>query len=312
MDPKIITVTMNPAIDKIVTAEDFAIGQLNRIKTIRMDPGGKGINASKALLSYGVEQIALGILAGKNGKTLLTMLKDYRFRKDFVMVPGETRINMKIKDLKTGMITEVNEPGNTLRNEDMETFFKKLKKYLPKSEIAILAGSLPPETPDCFYTAAIQMSAQLNSRVIFDADGSALKTGIQSKPHAIKPNLAELERLTGKVLDTYDKIRIEVTHLAKTGIQIILVSMGEKGAVFHSKGTTWRVSPLPVNVKSAIGAGDAMVAALSWCMLKDFSPEDTARITVAAGCLTAAEEGSEMARWQDIQQVYKKVVLEEL
>lgn len=312
MEPKIITATMNPAIDKIVTVEDFTAGQLNRVKTVRMDPGGKGINASKALLTYGVEQVALGILAGKNGKNLLNMLKDYKFKKDFVMVPGETRINMKIRDLKTSLITEVNEQGNTLRTEDMEIFFRKLRKYLPKSEVAILAGSLPPETTDCFYTAAIQMSAQLNSRVIFDADGSALKLGIQSKPHAIKPNLAELERLTGKVLDTYDKIRIEVQRLAKTGIQILLVSMGERGAVFHSKGTTWRVSPLPVDVKSAIGAGDAMVAALGWCMLKDYSPEDTARITMAAGCLTAAEEGSGMARWPDIQQAYGKVVLNEL
>jgi 1-phosphofructokinase len=196
MEPRIITVTMNPAIDKIMTAEDFAAGRLNRVKTVRMDPGGKGINVSKALLSYGVEQVALGILAGKNGKNLLNMLKEYNFKKDFVMVPGETRINMKIRDANTGLITEVNEQGNTLRTEDMETFFKKLRKYLPKSEIAILSGSLPPETSDCFYTAAIQMSAQQNSRVIFDADGSAFKLGIQSKPHAIKPNLAELERLT--------------------------------------------------------------------------------------------------------------------
>jgi len=312
MEPKIITVTMNPAIDKMLTADGFTAGGLNRVKTVRTDPGGKGINVSKALLSYGVEQVALGILAGKNGKSLLNMLKDYPFKKDFVMVPGETRINMKIHDLKTGLVTEINEQGNTLRTEDMETFFRKLRKYLPKSEIVILSGSLPPETPDCFYTAAIQMSAQCNARVIFDADGSALKLGIQSKPHAIKPNLAELERLTGKVLDTYDKIRVEVQRLARTGIQTILVSMGEKGAVFHSNGTTWRISPLQVDVKSTIGAGDAMVAALAWCMLEGYSPEDTARITVAAGCLTAAEEGSEMARWQDIQQVYGKVVLDEL
>ncbi len=312
MDPKIITVTMNPAIDKILTIDEFATGQLNRIKSVRMDPGGKGINVSKALLSYGVEQVALGVLAGKNGRNLRNMLKDYKFKKDFVKAPGETRINLKIRDLKTGLITELNEQGNTVRTEDMELFFRKLRKYLPESEVTILAGSLPPETSDCFYTAAIQMSAQLKSRVIFDADGSALKLGVQSKPYAIKPNLAELERLTGKVLDTYEKIRIEVAKLAKTGIQIILVSMGERGAVFHSKGTTWRVSPLPVEVKSTIGAGDAMVAALSWCMLKEYSPEDTARITVAAGCLTAAEEGSDVARWQDIQQVYGKVVLDEL
>ncbi len=312
MEPKIITVTMNPAIDKIVTVEDFAIGQTNRIKSIRLDPGGKGINVSKALQSYGVGQVATGILAGKNGKTLLALLKDYKFRKDFLMVPGETRINLKISDLNSGIITEVNEPGHSLRTEDMEIFFRKLKKYLQKSEIVVFSGSLPLETTDFFYTAAIQMAVQMNSRVIFDADRSALKIGVQSKPHAIKPNLSELERLTGKVLDTYDKIRIEVERLAKTGIETILVSMGEKGAVFHSKGTTWRVSPLEVEVQSTIGAGDAMVAALAFCMLSGLPPEDTARMTVAAGCLTAAREGSDMADWQDIRAVYEKVSITEL
>lgn len=312
MEPKIITVTLNPAIDKIMTAEDFTAGRLNRVKALQTDPGGKGINVSKALVSYGVEQVALGILAGKNGKNLLNMLKAYPFKKDFVMAPGETRVNMKIRDLKTGLITEVNETGTTVRNEDMELFFRKLKKYLPKSEIAILAGSMPYEITDCFYTAAIQLCAAQKNRVIFDADGLALKMGVQSKPYAIKPNLAELERLTGKELDTYDKIRIEIERLVKTGIQIVLVSMGERGAVFHGNGTTWYVSPLQVDVKSAIGAGDAMVAALSWCMLNEISPEDTARITVAAGCLTAAEEGSKVAQWKDIQQVYEKVALREL
>lgn len=312
MDPKIITVTMNPSIDKVVTVEDFSIGQTNRIVNERLDPGGKGINVSKALQTYGIDQVATGVLAGKNGKNLLSMLKTYKFRKDFLMVPGETRINLKIKDLKSGTITEVNEPGHPLRNEDIEKFFGKLRKYLRNSEIVIFSGSLPLDTTDCFYTAAIQMSAQLKNRVIFDADRSALKIGIQSKPHAIKPNLAELERLTGKVLDTYDKIRIEVIRLAKTGIETILVSMGEKGAVFHSNGTTWRVEPLEVEVKSTIGAGDAMVAALAYCMLNGLSPEETARITVAAGCLTVAEEGSQMASWQDIRKVYEKVNIIEL
>ncbi|MBP7175942.1 MAG: 1-phosphofructokinase [Thermoclostridium sp.] len=311
MSPKVITVTLNPAIDKIMTTDEFIVGQLNRVRTLQTDPGGKGINVSKALVSYGVDQVALGILAGKNGKCLLDMLKEYPFKKDFVMAPGETRVNMKIRDSKTGLITEVNETGTTVRNEDIKLFFEKLKKYLPSSEITIFAGSIPLDITDCFYASAIQLCARQKNRVIIDADGQALKIAVQSKPYAIKPNHAELERLTGKVLDTYDKIRIEIERLVETGIQVVLVSMGERGAVFHSHGKTWNVSPLQVDVKSAVGAGDAMVAALSWCMLKEISPEDTARITMAAGCLTAAEEGSKVAEWQNIHKVYEKVVLRE-
>lgn len=312
MDPKVITVTMNPALDKTVTIDDFQVGGLNRVKTARLDPGGKGINVSKALSSYGIDQVALGVLGGRNGEKLLSMLKEYSFRKDFVMVQGETRTNLKIIDTTTGSVTEVNEPGQTIGTEDMKKLFNKMNKYLHKSELLVLSGSLPPEISDCFYTEVIQMAARFNARVILDADGSALKVGMESKPFAVKPNIHELERLTGKVLDTYDKIRIEAERLTRAGTEIVLVSMGEKGSVFHYRGNTWRVSPLPVEVKSAVGAGDAMVAALAYCLYKQLPPEDTARITVAAGCLTAAREGSETATWQEIQQVYEKVVIAEL
>lgn len=312
MEPKIITVTMNPAIDKTIVIDAFQVGQLNRIKSTREDPGGKGINVSKAIATYGIRQVALGLLAGYNGKKLLNMLNQYHFQHDFTFVSGETRTNLKVLDITTRSITELNETGYLVQADDLNDFYIKLEKYLLKSEIMILSGSLPLSIPDYFYSTCIQMATRFNTRVILDADGAALREGIQAGPFAIKPNIYELERFTGKVLDTWDKIRIETVHLEKLGIKLIVISMGDQGAVFHYQGKTWHALPLPVEVKSTVGAGDAMVAALAYCIYKNLSAEDTVKISTAAGCLTAAKEGTEMAEWSEIHKVYNKVTLEEL
>lgn len=312
MTKGIVTVTMNPAIDKLVYVDQFAVGGLNRITSMRTDPGGKGINVSKAFSSYGVRQVAIGILGGKKGKELLSMLKKYKFRKDFLFVKEETRVNMKIHDNATGKITELNAPGQPVRSEDLELFFHKLKKHLVNSDLLVLSGSLPLGVPDCFYSVCIQIAEEMNIRVIFDADSKALNNGVHAKPYAIKPNIRELEQFTGKTLDTTKKIVSEIERLSNSGISLILVSLGEKGSFFHYKNKTYMVSPLNVRVKSTVGAGDAMVAALAYCILMDFSPEETAQITVAAGSLTAACDGSEMAEWQKIREVYHNVSLKEV
>ncbi len=312
MEYDIITVSMNPAIDKTLSVEDFTLGRLNRVKSIRIDPGGKGINVSKALSTYGMKQIATGIVGGTNGKQLLSMLKKYGFPHDFLKVSGETRINLKIHDMKTGSITEINEPGNPVETNDLEIFFRKLKKHLEKSKIIVFSGSLPATISNCFYAVCVQMSEKMGNKVILDTDSDSLELGIQSKPYAIKPNITELERYLGKTLNTVDEIYREIRKIYQTGVQIILVSMGEKGSIFHQANQTYMVKPLSIDVRSTVGSGDAMVAALAYCIHMDFPPERTAKITMAAGCLTAAKDGSQIAEWNEIQQFYQNVYIEEL
>lgn len=312
MVKRIVTVTMNPAIDKSVYVDKLMTGCLNRVKKIRVDPGGKGINVSKAFSSYGLKQIATGILGGSTGKQIMSMLKEFNFEKDFLQVKEETRVNIKINEITTGIVTEINDPGLALCSKDLEAFFIKLKKHLRKSEVLVLSGSLPQKIPDCFYNVCIQIAEKMNNKVILDTDGSALKTGIAAKPFAIKPNIKELEQLTGKILDTTDKVVTEVEKIAKTGVEMVLVSMGRRGSLLHYKGKSFFALPLDIKVKSTVGAGDAMVAALAYCILKDISPEDTVKITAAAGALTSALDGSDMAEWQEIRNYYNKVNMKEI
>ncbi|NLM10980.1 MAG: 1-phosphofructokinase [Clostridiaceae bacterium] len=308
----ILTVTLNPAVDKTVYIENMKIGELNRVKAIRTDPGGKGINVSKALCSYGVEQKATGILAGMNGRYLLSLLEKFHFPKEFLMVSGETRVNLKIKDEKTNLVTEINETGPLIAKSNTEEFIKLLKEHLIKCDLIVLSGSLPDGMPSDFYAQCIRLASDMKVASILDADGEAFKFGCKALPYAIKPNLHEFERLTGKSFSNYREIRDEIKVIHETGIELVLVSLGKEGSVLSYRNKTYHASTLPVQVKSTVASGDSMVAALAYCIKKDIPLDETARITSAAGCLTAALDGSEMSEWKDIKDVYKKVYIEEI
>jgi len=308
----ILTVTLNPAIDRTVYVDNFKTGELNRVIASRTDPGGKGINVSKALCSYGVEQTATGIIGGMNGKQLMSLLERYDFRKDFLMISGETRVNLKINDIKTGLVTEVNESGPVVSEEDAEAFVNLLCKHLKNCELLILSGSLPAGLPAGFYARCIELASDMRVPSILDADGEAFSLGCRALPFAIKPNLCEFERLTGKSFSNHGEIKEEIKSLNDAGIKLILVSLGREGSILGYRNRTYHALPLPVKVRSTVGSGDSMVAALAYCILNGFSPEDIAGITSAAGSLTAALEGSDMSEWNNIKQVYKKVVIREI
>lgn len=312
MKASIVTVTMNPALDKMITVENFNAGKLNRAKSVRLDPGGKGINVSKALSTYGVKQVATGILGGQTGSLVSSMLKGYGINQDFLFISGQTRVNIKILDKITGSITEVNEQGPEISYETLEEFFNKLKKMVKNADILVMSGSLPVSIPSCFYSTCIQMAEKMNVRTIIDTDGEALKLSIKTKPYAIKPNLYELEQIAEKPLNSIEDIAAEAERLAKNGIRLVLVSLGSNGSILCYRGRIYKAEPLPVEVKSAVASGDAMVAALAYCIWMDLVPEDMARIATAAGCLTASKDGSDMAGWNEIRQTYTNINLKEL
>ncbi|AGC68199.1 tagatose-6-phosphate kinase LacC [Thermoclostridium stercorarium subsp. stercorarium DSM 8532] len=313
----ILTVTPNPAIDKTLYVEELKKGELNIVKNARTDPGGKGINVSKALCSYGMEQIATGFVGGANGRLFMDLLDDYVFRKDFLVISGETRINIKVIDIRTGIVTEINEPGPVILKEEAEKFTELLMKYLEECELVILSGSLPKGLPSDFYGRCIRLASGMKVRTVLDADGETLRHGCGARPFAIKPNIHEFERLTGKTFSdykeiNYKEIKDEIKSLHKSGIELILVSLGDKGSILSYRNKIYHAMPIPVQIKSTVASGDAMVAALAYCIINDFPPEKTARITSAAGSLTAALDGSDMAEWEDIKKEYDKVHIEEI
>jgi len=312
MKANIVTVTMNPALDKMITVESLSPGKLNRAKSVRIDPGGKGINVSKALSTYGVSQVATGILGGQVGSLISSMLKEYGIKQDFLFVSAQTRVNIKILDKSTGTITEVNEQGPEISYETLKVFFNKLKRLVKNADMLVLAGSLPVSIPSCFYSTCIQMAEKMNVKTIIDTEGEALKLSIQSKPYAIKPNVNELEQIAERPLNSIEDIAAEAKRLIKNGIRLVLVSLGSSGSLLCFGDGIYKAEPLTVDVKSTVASGDAMVAALAYCIRTGSTPEEMVNIATAAGCLTASKEGSDMASWSEIRQFYGNINIKEM
>lgn len=152
------TVTLNPAVDKTVTVEHFAPGELNRIKTMRTDAGGKGINVAKVLHSFSVPVIAWGIQGGHQGKIILDKLSEQGIPSRFIEAEGETRTNLKVVDEHTKQTTELNEAGCVPSREHLEQFLACYEAGLDEAAIVVLGGSLPPGTPADYYRRLIEIA----------------------------------------------------------------------------------------------------------------------------------------------------------
>ncbi len=306
---RVVTVTLNPCIDKTVEIEGFEIGKTNRTLSIRSDIGGKGINVSKILYSIGIESVATGILSGETGIYIERCLIESGLSTDFVFGSGETRTNLKIFDTATQITTEINEPGAPA-GESYEEFRRKITELLRGCDLLVLSGSTPKDIGDSAYAELISYAKHFNVRVILDADGELLRRGVEAVPFAVKPNKAELEHLAGHRLNSLDDIIIEAKAINKMGVELVVVSLGEDGAVFVRDSLVIKTTPFPIDVKSPAAAGDSMVGALIYSLEHALTLTQTAQVMTAAGTITAAKEGTQVATFGEIAANFDRVKAE--
>ena len=297
--PKIIAVSLNPCMDKTVRVAGFAAGRTNRVLTSRMDVGGKGVNVARALAGCGVPFAAAGLVAGANGRELTERLERMGVPCAFCAAEGETRVNLKIIDTQSGEMTELNEKGFEAGTAYAD-FLETLQPLLSDAEVLTLSGSLPPDLGADVYRELTDYAHSYGVRVILDADGDALRNGIEAKPFAIKPNLAEFRALVGEDVQTFPEIVSAARRLNAQGVDLVAVSCGADGAVFVQNGQAVQTVPFPNEVGSAAAAGDSMVAALAWSLVRDLPLIETAKLMTAAGTCTAALPGTQVARLTEV------------
>lgn len=307
MGSTVVTVTLNPALDKTVTLSELKIGGLNRVRDLRIDPGGKGINVAKVLKKFNVNVIAAGFVAGFQGQQLLKQLERDAIEVCFVDVRGETRTNLKIVDEKVKVTTEINEPGFNVLPEDMECLGRKLSKLLSRASFLVIGGSLPPGAPNHIYRDYIEMANSKGVKVILDADGGALREGIKAQPFAIKPNLHELEQLVGRNLTTTEEIVSAGKQMVGQGISLVIISMGSQGSIVLDQKEVYQVTPFPISPKSTVGAGDSMVAALVYSLLENKPLADIAIWATTAGTVTASKSGTQVCTLAEVQKFLSQV-----
>lgn len=306
----VLTVTLTPALDKTVTIPDFQVGKVNRIETIRVDAGGKGINVSKTLRALGMTSVAAGILGGANGEYIRDSLAKSGIESDFVYVAENTRTNLKVIDPAGHTNTDINEPGAPVSAEVLESVLQKALDRLTAGDIVVLAGKAPQGTADTIFGEWIARLNEKGVKTYLDADGALLIHGAKALPSMIKPNDEELSRLMGRSFSGVDEIAQAAKELVAGGVETVVVSMGGDGALFARGGAVLRGYGLKVPVLSTVGAGDSMMAAMCYGDTKGLSFEETCRLAMAVSAATVMQSGTQPASKEDIEALLTQVRLE--
>lgn len=308
----IVTVTMNPAIDKTIEIDRLNRGNLNRIEKIEYDAGGKGINVSKTIRELGGESIATGFLGGNAGRVIEEVLDSRGIKHDFVWVDGETRTNTKVCE-QDGTVTELNEKGPEVTPEQLTNLLEKLDDLADDNVLFILAGSIPGNMEKDIYARIIERVHKKGAKVLLDADGELFRKGLEQKPDMIKPNQWEIEELQGFSHGVSDKKLINVAEKMQTeGIDTVVISLGKNGALFVCGSYVAKGMPLKVDVHSTVGAGDAMVAAMAYSFEKKMEPRETARLCMAVSAGAVMTVGTKPPEKQLVKQLMKRVILEKV
>ena len=308
----IVTVTMNPAIDKTIEIDRLNRGNLNRIEKIEYDAGGKGIKVSKTIRELGGESIATGFLGGNAGRVIEEVLDSRGIKHDFVWVDGETRTNTKVCE-QDGTVTELNEKGPEITPEQLTNLLEKLDDLADDNVLFILAGSIPGNMEKDIYARIIERVHKKGAKVLLDADRELFRKGLEQKPDMIKPNQWEIEELQGFSHGVSDKELINVAEkMQKDGIDTVVISLGKNGALFVLENYVAKGMPLKVDVHSTVGAGDAMVAAMAYSFEKKMEPRETARLCMAVSAGAVMTVGTKPPEKQMVEQLMKRVILEEV
>ncbi len=308
----IITVTLNPALDKTLTLPGFAVNTVNRVQNIRLDPGGKGINVSKAVQALGGKTLAISVLGGAPGGFIKAALDNMGIENDVVITGSVTRTNLKMVDPVMGTTTDINEPGSPVSQEDLQKVWHKLSAAVKPGDTVIFAGKNPPEMDDGFLAGWIRKLKSLDVRVCVDTVGQPMRLALEERPDIIKPNRAELSEIMGRELRSADSVLEAAKELVERGVGLVCASMGNEGAVFATKDQCIRAYCPKVHVVSPVGAGDAMMAALAHYAAAGCSLEETARRAVATATATVTYSGSEPAQLQAILPLIDRIRLENL
>ena len=255
----IVTLTLNPSVDRTVEVETLARGEVTRAVGGRVDPGGKGINVSRALATHGLPTRAVVTVGGAEGEHLVTLLRDTGIEIVPVRIRGAIRSNITIVE-PDGTTTKINEPGAELSTEELNSVFDAVVAAVESADWLVASGSLPPGTPPDVYADLVRSLSDSGTRVAIDTSGPALEAVLAAGPALVKPNRDELAEATGVRLVTIADVVEAACRLRDRGARSVLASLGADGAVLVDDdgalhGQTPVVSPL-----SSVGAGDAMLA----------------------------------------------------
>lgn len=285
----IYTITFNPALDYIVRVNDLKLGEVNRTDFEEVYAGGKGINVSIVLNNLGIDNIALGYIAGFTGDEIERRVKNFGCKTDFIKLEnGMSRINIKLKAREE---SEINGQGPEINDNNLTKLYEKLDS-IEEGDILVLAGSIPNTLPKNIYEEIMERLYSKGIKFVVDATGDLLLRVLKYKPFLIKPNHHELGELFNTKLNNDEEIIEYAKKLKDMGARNVLISMAGDGAIFINENGEVVKSDVPKGkLINSVGAGDSMVAGFIAGYLNSNSLYEGFKMSVATGSASAFSEG---------------------
>jgi 6-phosphofructokinase 2 len=304
----VVTITMNPCIDKSTSVDNVVAERKLRCSRPRFEPGGGGINVARAMHRLGEEAMAFYLAGGAVGKMLDNLLAEEQIRRERFEIGAMTRESLVVYEESSEQQYRFGMPGPEVEEREWQGFMDRLDEIAPKPDFIIGSGSLPPGVPEDFYARVSKWGKHHGAKTIVDTPGEPLSLACKEGVFLVKPNLRELEILAGKRIENEE----EQENLARSlveecGTEVVVVSLGAAGALFAWKEGVDRVRAPTVPIKSKVGAGDSMVGGIMTALKRGWEIPDAVRFGVAAGAAAVMTEGTELCRREDTERLYERI-----
>ena len=287
---KILTLTLNPALDLTVELARLEPGQVNRSDGMHAHAAGKGVNVAQVLADLGHTLTVSGFLGEDNAQVFETLFAQRGFVDAFIRVPGETRSNIKLAE-QDGRITDLNGPGPMVDEPAQQALLARLEQIAPGHEVVVVAGSLPRGVSPQWLQALILRLKKLGLNVALDTSGEALRVALAAGPWLIKPNTEELADALGCEVVSELAQAQAAQRLHAQGVEHVVISHGAEGVNWFSVGSALHASPPKVTVASTVGAGDSLLAGMLHGLLSADTPEQTLRTATAIAAMAVTQIG---------------------
>lgn len=301
----VVTVTVNPAVDLSTRVDVVTPERKLRCAEPRHEPGGGGLNVSRAIRRMGGESIAVHTAGGPPGAMLGQLLDDEDIARRPVEVEGWTRENVIIDEARTNRQYRFCLPGPELSDSEPEAVLEVVARFDPAPTYLVASGSLPPGVPEDFYADLAGAAAERGTRVVLDASGPALHHGAEAGVYLLKPNLNELADLLVRPVEGEEDQEEAVTWLIASGrAEVVVLSLGAAGALLATREGCERIRSPTVPIESRVGAGDSMVAGIVLALTRGEDVRDAAEFGVAAGAAAVTTPGTELCRGADVRRIH--------
>lgn len=300
----ILTITLNPALDKSTNIDKLIPEKKMRCKQLQVEAGGGGINVSKVIKELGGEGTALFTSGGQAGEVIEKLLADKEIPVKVLRIKGNTRENFAAMDGATNQQYRFVFPGPELSKDELNEFFSIIENFQPKPTIIIFSGSLPPGAPENLVARLASLSKKIDAKFIADTSGETLKQAVNEGVYLLKPNLTELCFLVGKEYLEGSEVEEAAQKLVNEGSsEVVVVSMGPAGALLTTKETCRRIPTPNVKKKSTVGAGDSMVAGMAYMLSQNKPLVEVVQYGVACGTAATMNPGSELCKKPDVERL---------